>query len=66
MGVQKSKLKVISESEKEKYEEEPNYIIKTRPPYPTEWRVNIMVSKREEDLKHESYQIARLKCRKKV
>ena len=66
MGVQKSKLKEIPEEEKLKYHEEPDYIVKTRPPYPSEWRVNIMVSKREEDLKHVSYQIARLKCRNKV
>jgi len=35
--------------------EEPDYVVKTRAPYPTEWRVNIMVSKREEDLKNDAY-----------
>ncbi len=66
MGVQKSKLKEISAEEKDNYDEEPNYEIKTRSPYPQNWRLNIMVSKREEDLKNDAFQLARFKCHRKV
>ena len=55
MGVHKSTLRTFSEDEINNLEEEPDYIIKTRSPFPKNWIVNLMVSKREEDLKNEAF-----------
>eukprot|EP01017_Pseudomicrothorax_dubius_P018529 TRINITY_DN20478_c0_g1_i2.p1 TRINITY_DN20478_c0_g1~~TRINITY_DN20478_c0_g1_i2.p1 ORF type:complete len:101 (+),score=10.10 TRINITY_DN20478_c0_g1_i2:62-364(+) len=45
---------------------EPNYVIKTRPPIPMEWSLNILRGKREEELSDEAFRLARRKCYKSV
>jgi hypothetical protein len=55
MGVNKSTLKKFSDEEIDNLNEEPDYVIKTRSPYPKNWVMNIMVAKREEDLKNVAF-----------
>lgn len=66
MGAHKSMMPKISPEDRQNLEPEPDYVIKTRSPKPTVWQLNIHRGKREDDLRNESYPIARRKCHKDV
>ena len=62
MGAFKSKREKIDIEKLPKLHEETDYQIKTRSPKPTNWRLNIMRGKREDELRNEAYYLARRKC----
>jgi len=61
MGGVPSKKQVDVESLPRIYPEE-DYVIRTRSPMPDTWTMNIMRGKREDELRLESYPLARRKC----
>lgn len=66
MGTYKSKgIKVDAEKLPE-LEEELDYEVKTRPPLPDAWKLNLLRGIREDELKDKVMPIARRKCIRKV
>ncbi len=66
MGTYKSKNIKIDAEKLPILEEETNYTVKTRGPIPSQWKLNILRGKREDELKNEAMQLSRRRCIQKV
>ncbi|CAK91801.1 unnamed protein product (macronuclear) [Paramecium tetraurelia] len=66
MGSYKSKNHKVDINTLPVVDPEPDYVIKTRQPMPSNWQLNILRGKREDELRGLSYAYARRKCHKAV